>query len=110
MMGSMLRSGDDDGDNDYAEYQTYTFARHLNGNAWYRIGNQEFRQFMTQREFRRDPQRDLGAWVFAVYLVMEDRQMVGWKDYVRVKHRFQLTGRLRNYYRSWVNLTAVCAE
>jgi hypothetical protein len=107
LKGSILRDTETQ-----PEYQGYTFSGHINGNAWYRVGDPGLREFITgivEPEFRRDPAQYLYSWDIAVDLVLRNRNLVGWSRYVSIRHRFRHSAVIQNYYRGHYNASAICA-
>jgi hypothetical protein len=83
------------------DYSSWNIRYHLNGNAWYRIGDAAFRRWMVDRVeavFRKDTNRYLDSYDIAIDLIRRDPNFVSWKDEVDTAHRFVYTETIQNRY------------
>jgi hypothetical protein len=74
MRGSIIRGSDELTGNSL-------FARHINGNALYAIGDPKFRSFITdviEPNFWKNPDSYFGGYDVALYMIRLDRSMVSW--------------------------------
>ena len=102
--GSILRDTKSNPD-----YATFSFRKHINGNALYKFGDPAFRYWIintVELEFRLDPEKYVGSWDIAVQLILENK--TPWAEYVNMGHRFVYTGIIQNWYRGSVNKTEIC--
>ncbi|KAJ3099999.1 Pyridoxal 5'-phosphate synthase subunit snz1 [Phlyctochytrium planicorne] len=105
MRGSILRNRD-------PIVGTWSFANHMNGNALYRMDDPRFTDFVevVRQRFWVDPEEFAGGYDVALYLVREDRNLVGWTEYASTMHLFQYTATIQNWYRTPVNATELCFQ
>ncbi|KAJ3116160.1 hypothetical protein HDU96_010269 [Phlyctochytrium bullatum] len=103
--GSILRNAN-------PQTSTWTFANHINGNALYRLDDARFHRFLSlaSKEFFARPRDFAGGYDVGLYLVRENRSLVGWDEYAGTAHLWQFTGTVQNWYRTGVNASRVCKE
>lgn len=94
-------------------YKDYTFSRHINGNALYRIGNPEFVQWVlneVETSFRKSPETYLWSWDIAFELIRNSWvNEMQWEDYAKTTTRFKYSNLIHNYYRAEVDLKQICS-
>lgn len=95
------------------DYATYSFRRHINGNALYNFGDFEFRRWITETvepEFLENSDKYIGSWDIAIQLILDNTTITPWSDYVDLAHRFVYSDFIQNRYRGNVNKTELCQK
>ncbi len=103
--GSIIRDNSE-------ETGLYEYAHHINGNAFYAIGDPDFVEFIEwiENRFWQDPDEYLGGYDVAIYLLRHNRKAYSWKNFTETVHLFQYTPTIQNVYRTPVNATELCGK